>query len=177
MAEPTAGTPAEDEFPQLVGTVAVESARAEFALHCMLVGLIDSQYAEIIAAGRGMEQLIDDCRALVDVHLDLDSNQKDKARALLADLKQLNTSRNKLVYSILAVDQSHGLLESSPQFTALYSKYRRPGLSETNVGGCAEGSGEGAEGQRRVAALDFLELACSHAAAGPPYAVNGGRDW
>lgn len=130
MTEPTAGTPAEDELPQLVGAVAVESARAEFALRCMLVGLIDSQYAEIIAAGRGMEQLIDDCR-LVDVQLDLDSNQKDKARALLADLKQLNTSRNRLVHSILAIDQSHGVPEGSPQFTALYSKYRRPGLSET----------------------------------------------
>ncbi|TQE33089.1 hypothetical protein [Streptomyces ipomoeae] len=131
MTEPTAGTPAEDELPQLVGAVAVESARAEFALRCMLVGLIDSQYAEIIAAGRGMDQLIDDCRALVDVNLDLDSNQKDKARALLADLKQLNTRRNRLVHSILAMDQSHGVPEGSPQFSALYSKYRRPGLSET----------------------------------------------
>lgn len=109
----------------------MEAARAEFALRRLLVGLLDSQYAETIAAGRGTDQLIDDCRTLVDVNIDLDSNQRAKARSLLMDMKKLNTTRNRLVHSILAIDQSPGAPEDPPQFTALYSKYRRPDLSET----------------------------------------------
>ncbi len=109
----------------------MEAARAEFALRRLLVGLLDSQYAELIAAGRGTDQLIDDCRALVDVNIALEGSERAKARNLLADMKRLNTTRNRLVHSILAIDQSPGAPEDSPQVTALYSKHRRPDLSQT----------------------------------------------
>jgi hypothetical protein len=46
------------------------------------VGFLDAQYAEIITAGRGIDQLIDDRRALVSGNIDLGSSQRAKANTL-----------------------------------------------------------------------------------------------
>lgn len=114
-----------------MGAAAVEGARSEFALRCLLVGLLDSQYAEIVAAGVPVDTLNANCRAIVSVHLDLNEQQKTKAKDLLSDIKGLMTARNRLVHSILAIDQSDVAAEQSQQITALYSKHQKPGLSET----------------------------------------------
>ncbi|WP_371598548.1 hypothetical protein [Streptomyces sp. NBC_00564] len=120
-----------DELPRLVGAAAAEGARAEFALRCLLVGLLDSQYAEIVAAGVPVDTLIANCKAIASVHLDLDEQQKTKAKSFLSEIKGLMVARNRLVHSILAIDQSDVAGERPEQITALYSTYQKPGRAET----------------------------------------------
>ncbi|MBT2505136.1 hypothetical protein J7I98_04335 [Streptomyces sp. ISL-98] len=120
-----------DELPRLVGAAAVEGARAEFALRYLLVGLLDSQYAEIVAAGVPVGTLIANCKTIASEHLGLDKQQKTKAEDFLSDIEGLMKARNRLVHSILAIDQSDVAGEQSQQITALYSTYQKPGRSET----------------------------------------------
>lgn len=130
MTDETSST-SDHELRNLVGAAATEGARAEFALRCLLTGLLDSQYAEIIAAGVPVDTLNANCRAIASVHLDLTEQQKTKVKDLLSNIKGLMTSRNCLVHSILAIDQSDVAGEQPQQIRALYSKYQKPGLSET----------------------------------------------
>ncbi|MEU6349693.1 hypothetical protein ABZ896_10245 [Streptomyces sp. NPDC047072] len=130
MMDATSGTSA-DELRGLVGAAAVEGARAEFALRTLLVGLLDSQYAEIVAAGVPVSTLIANCRAITSVHLDLDEQQRSMVKGWLGDIDGLMTARNRLVHSILAIDQSDPADEQAQRITALYSKYQKPGLSAT----------------------------------------------
>ncbi|WP_409239428.1 hypothetical protein [Streptomyces sp. PA5.6] len=53
------------------------------------MGLLDSQYAEIVAAGVPVSTLIANCRTIVSVHLDLDEQQSTKAKGLLSDIDGL----------------------------------------------------------------------------------------
>ncbi|MGP3978995.1 hypothetical protein ACTWQF_34270 [Streptomyces sp. 8N114] len=78
-----------------------------------------------------MDTLNANCRAIVSARLDLDEEQKAKAKDLLSNIKGLMSARNRLVHSILAIDQSDVADEQPQQITALYSQRQKPGLSKT----------------------------------------------
>lgn len=104
-------------------------ARAELALQRLLVGLLDSQYAEIMAAGLPVSTLLANSATLIKAHADLPPAEREKAQALLKDIERHLEMRNRLVHSILAIDQSTSAGQSS-QLTAIYNTYRKPGRSQ-----------------------------------------------
>ncbi|MEU7159189.1 hypothetical protein AB0A98_22535 [Streptomyces chrestomyceticus] len=122
---------AEQQLPRLLGDAAVAGARAEFALRCLMVGLLDSDYVEVIAAGRSMGSLINDCTALVKVSTQLDDTQRNEVSALLDRTKGLSKDRNRLVHGMLAMDQSGGPTGEPTAITVLYGDPHKPGRSKS----------------------------------------------
>jgi hypothetical protein len=83
----------------LVGRVAQESASIELHLRSLMITLIDSKYAEIIAAGQGASDLIENCTALIRANEEIDEQVRERGLELLRSLKPLFTQRNNLVHA------------------------------------------------------------------------------
>ncbi|MFJ4921923.1 hypothetical protein [Streptomyces sp. NPDC088725] len=84
----------------LVGEVARESAALEYYLRKLMTCLIDSKYAEVVAAGLGAHELIDTCTALVKINREITEAQRTECRSRLATLKPLLARRNHLVHGM-----------------------------------------------------------------------------
>ncbi|MCZ4122576.1 hypothetical protein [Streptomyces sp. H39-S7] len=84
----------------LVGEVARGSAALEYYLRRLMTCLIDSRYAEVVAAGLGANELIDMCTALVKINREITEAQRTECRSKLATLKPLLARRNHLVHGM-----------------------------------------------------------------------------
>jgi len=60
----------------------------------MLCALVESKYAAVIAGGRTVDNLIEDCRALVKVHHDMTKEQRTAIDAALIKCKNAYQERN-----------------------------------------------------------------------------------
>jgi hypothetical protein len=108
----------------LVGEVVRESAGLEFHLRQLMVCLLDSKYAAVVAAGLGANELIDMCTALVKINREVTDTQRAECRAKLATLKPLLVRRNQLVHGLWLPEH---VLEGEPlpdRASALVSKRR-----------------------------------------------------
>ena len=117
----------EHELARLVGEVAIESARAEYAVKTLLVALLESPYGEVLLAQRGFAAMIQDCQAILPLHLRLDGNpQRERPLELLNEMDRLRPARNKVVHGILAVSPSNVGQDEPAQVTAEHNSPRRP---------------------------------------------------
>ncbi|MFI1092887.1 hypothetical protein [Streptomyces sp. NPDC020917] len=108
----------------LVGEVARESATLENHLRQLMICLLDSKYAAVVAAGLGASELIDMCTALVKINREVTDTQRAECRANLATLKPLFAKRNQLVHGQWLPEH---VLETEPlpdRALALVSKRR-----------------------------------------------------
>ncbi|MEV7105382.1 hypothetical protein [Streptomyces atroolivaceus] len=86
----------------LVGKVARASAQLEFTLRQLMVSLVDSKYAETVAAGLGANELVDMCTALVKINREVTEAQREECRTRLGGIKPLLARRNQLVHGFWA---------------------------------------------------------------------------
>jgi len=84
----------------IIGQVAQMSATAELHLRQLMVGLLDSQYAQIVAAGLAITELIDTCSALAKANRDMGDEERTEILGLLSELKGLLPLRNHLVHGL-----------------------------------------------------------------------------
>ena len=59
-----------------LGLVTEVAASMEWSLRVAFCALVESKYAAVIAGGRSVNELIEDCRALVGVHHELTADQQ-----------------------------------------------------------------------------------------------------
>ncbi|SDL01037.1 hypothetical protein SAMN04488074_108238 [Lentzea albidocapillata subsp. violacea] len=98
------GPDLDEDARMLVGLGAVVRAasQADHELRTLYCALVGSPYAAVIAAGQMTNQLITDCRALIEVRLDLTTEGKTKILDLLGELKRLSERRNRFVHDVWA---------------------------------------------------------------------------
>ncbi|MFB0628587.1 hypothetical protein [Streptomyces sp. AB3(2024)] len=102
----------------LVGEVARQSAALEYYLRQLMTCLIDSKYAEVVAAGLGAYELIDTCTALVKINREITEAQRTECRSTLATLKPLLARRNHLVHGMWSPEH---VLETEPLPSAAWA--------------------------------------------------------
>ncbi|MGW8066473.1 hypothetical protein ACVV2G_30365 [Streptomyces ziwulingensis] len=123
-----------DDMITLVGQAAQASALVELHLRQLMVALLDSRYAKLVAAGLSAGDLIDTCTVLLKVNKEINSDQRTEGLALLSGLKDLLNTRNNLVHGLIAIasDSDTRTAETAPEpvieTMALVSKRRRPEL-------------------------------------------------
>ncbi|MBY8866672.1 hypothetical protein [Streptomyces sennicomposti] len=83
----------------LVGRVAQESASVEMCLRSLMVKLLNSKYADIIAAGQSATDLIENCIALVQANEEINDQTRERGLELLRSLKPLFAQRNNVVHA------------------------------------------------------------------------------
>ncbi|MFI5637221.1 hypothetical protein ACIA8H_07310 [Streptomyces goshikiensis] len=84
----------------LIGRVAQSSAIVELHLRQLMTGLLDSKYAGLVAAGLGMNDLIETSLALVKANEEITEAQRAEIRGLLLRLKPAVVIRNHLVHGL-----------------------------------------------------------------------------
>lgn len=113
---------------QEVGALVMEAAKAELALRTCLVALLGSPYGEIIAAGRNVGPMIEECRELIKVHSDLTFEQRERGHQLLDELRDLQSIRNRLVHGLLTIDQSAVRDGGEAVLASLHSRRHKPAM-------------------------------------------------
>ena len=83
----------------LVGQVAQNSASVEMCLRSLMIALLDSKYAGIIAAGQNASDLIENCIALIQANQEISDEAREQGIDLLRSLKPLFTQRNNVVHA------------------------------------------------------------------------------
>ncbi|TWP47424.1 hypothetical protein FKR81_32445 [Lentzea tibetensis] len=83
-----------------LGAVVRAASAADHTLRMLYCALVGSPYAVVIAAGQMTSQLIKDCRALINVRLDLTPESKIRILSLLNELHQRSERRNRFVHDI-----------------------------------------------------------------------------
>jgi hypothetical protein len=101
-----------------IGTIAEFSAGMEWYLANAFCALLGSKYAAVVAGGQGADWLIENCRALVNVHRELTEAQRTEICDALTDCKEANRQRNILVHSLQGRPGPDGSI------TTLKGKYR-----------------------------------------------------
>ncbi len=118
-----------DEMVGLVGQVAQASAALELQLRQLMSTLVDSKYAELVAAGLSASDLINTCIALLQVSKEIDDSARAEGLGLLAGLPDLFGTRNNLVHGMIATRSNEHEDPSSElviETVALISKRRKP---------------------------------------------------
>ncbi|WP_371630060.1 hypothetical protein OG892_22090 [Streptomyces sp. NBC_00341] len=121
-----------DGMITLVGQAAQASALVELHLRQLMVALLDSRYAKLVAAGLSAGDLIDTCTVLLKVNKEINGDQRTEGLALLSGLKDLLNTRNNLVHGLIAIagDGDARTAEAAPEpvieTMALVSKRRKP---------------------------------------------------
>ncbi|WP_405948947.1 hypothetical protein OG588_22920 [Streptomyces prunicolor] len=115
----------------LVGRAAQASSLVELHLRQLMTALLDSKYAELVAAGLSASDLIETCTVLLKVNKEINDDQRTEGLALLSGLRDLLNARNHLVHGIIATmrgDTDSGETAPEPviQTMALVSKRRKP---------------------------------------------------
>ncbi|AUA12320.1 hypothetical protein CFP59_04456 [Streptomyces malaysiensis subsp. malaysiensis] len=83
----------------LVGRVAQNSASVEMSLRSLMIGLLDSKYAGIIAAGQSASDLIENCLALMQANQEISDEARERGQNLLRSLRPLFAQRNNVVHA------------------------------------------------------------------------------
>jgi hypothetical protein len=137
VAEYVELSPEESEAAQnrhslLVGQVARASASAEHRMRLLMIGLLDSKYAEVVASGLGMSELIETCKVLVKVNQEISDSQRARITQLLVTLGELMPKRNHLVHGMWAPFEEWRADETPPEPVAFVSK-RRSAMREVEI--------------------------------------------
>jgi hypothetical protein len=120
----------EIDLYRLVGAVAVEAANAEKVLADVYAHLMTSKYALIVVAGLNARTVIEGCEALINVHTDLERDQKERGLTLVKRMDRHRRLRNDVIHSVLAEDQSEGADKLPPHLTRIFAKTWKPGQTK-----------------------------------------------
>jgi hypothetical protein len=83
-----------------LGSVIEWSATMEWTLRSAFCSLVGSKYAAVVAGGQPVVWLIEQCRALVDANLEMDSVQRQDIKDALRLCREANERRNDLVHGV-----------------------------------------------------------------------------
>ncbi|WP_416483462.1 hypothetical protein [Streptomyces sp. CL12] len=83
----------------LVGRVAQNSASVEMCLRSLMIGLLDSKYAGVVAAGQSASDLVENCIALMQANQEISVEARNRGLDLLRSLKPLFAQRNNVVHA------------------------------------------------------------------------------
>ncbi|MFJ2199375.1 hypothetical protein [Streptomyces violaceusniger] len=107
----------------LVGRVAQESASVEMCLRSLMIDLLNSKYGDIIAAGQGASDLIENCIALIRANGEITEQVRGGGLELLRSLKPLFAQRNNVVHAPWFPSERE---DSLTEAVSLVSKRRTP---------------------------------------------------
>jgi hypothetical protein len=101
------------ERRQALGLIVEHSATMESTLRSAFCSLVGSKYATIVAGGQPVGWLIEQCKALADANLEIDSAQRDDIKAALESCRAANEQRNSLVHGVKTASRmSDGSLQT-----------------------------------------------------------------
>ena len=93
-----------------LGRVVETSAMLEHGLRSAFCALVGSKYAAIVAAAQNTVWLIEQCEAIMRVHRDISGDQRAAILRVLADAKQVNGERNRMVHHVWTATGKSGAL-------------------------------------------------------------------
>lgn len=88
-----------ERHKSLLGDVAQNSAYVEMHLRGMMIALLDSKYAGIVAAVQSASDLVENCIALMQANQEIGDAERERGLELLRSLKPLFAQRNNVVHA------------------------------------------------------------------------------
>lgn len=103
-----------DERLIALGRVVDEASKLEMALRTAFCALVGSKFAAVVAGGQMASWLIENCKALVEAHVELSDEQRQRFKDLLSASQAANTARNRLVHDVWTIegDGTYGQMQS-----------------------------------------------------------------
>ena len=111
-----------------LGAVAEASAKMETVLRSIFSSLLGSPRANIVAAGQSVSWLIENALAIIDANDEVrgpslgEPDNVARFRAAIANCRDLNTRRNRLIHGAWV----EGLPDGRPGQSVMHSKWRQP---------------------------------------------------
>jgi hypothetical protein len=83
-----------------LGQLTEVAASMEWSVRLAFCALVDSKYAAVIAGGRSLNDLIEDCIALVNVHHRMTLDQRKAIKDALTECSEASKLRNTLIHGM-----------------------------------------------------------------------------
>ncbi|MFD8237962.1 hypothetical protein [Streptomyces albidoflavus] len=84
----------------LIGRAVEAGARVELHLRQLFCALLDTPYAGVVAAGESVDNLVNNCTALLKVHSGVPRDSRERVEANLKNVRNLMSERNALAHGL-----------------------------------------------------------------------------